>query len=66
VRWLLLLGVAVLFTLSVPWYRTAGAAPKLWLGLPDWVTVAIGCYVGAAFLNAAAWMLTDIPEDDPE
>ena len=66
VRWLLLIGVGVLYAVSIPWYRTGGAEPELWLGLPDWVTVAIGCYVGAAVLNAAAWLLTEIPEDDLE
>jgi len=66
VRRLLLIGVAVLYVLSIPWYRTGGAEPELWLGLPDWVTVAIACYVGAAVLNAAAWLLTDIPGEDPE
>jgi hypothetical protein len=66
VRWLLLLGVGVLYGLSIPWYRDGGAEPELWLGLPDWVAVAIACYVGAAILNAAAWLLTDVPEDDPK
>ena len=29
-------------------------------GLPDWVAVALACYVAAAFLNAGAWLLTDL------
>ncbi len=32
------------------------------LGLPDWVAVAVLCYVAAAVLNAAAWLLTDVPD----
>jgi hypothetical protein len=31
-------------------------------GLPDWVAVALGCYLAVAILNALAWLLTDIPE----
>jgi hypothetical protein len=23
------------------------------------------CYAGAALLNALAWLLTDVPDDDP-
>lgn len=57
--------VGVLYALSIPWYRAAGDDPVLWLGLPGWVAVALLCYVGAAFANAAAWLLTDVP-DAPE
>ena len=63
---LLLLGlVTLLFVLSVPWYRDPAAEPRLWLGLPDWVAVALGCYAAAALLNAVAWLLTDL-RDDPD
>jgi hypothetical protein len=55
----------VLYLISIPWYRTGGAEPGLLLGLPSWVTVAVLCYVGAAIVNAAAWLLTDVP-DAPE
>ncbi len=34
--------------------------------MPDWVTVAVACYVAVAVLNAFAWLLTDVPEDDSE
>ncbi len=64
-RRLLLCGVVLLFLLSVPWYRDASAEPALWLGLPDWVAVALLCYAAAAVLNAAAWLLTDL-RDDPD
>ncbi len=57
--------IASLYARSIPWYRTPGAVPKIWLGLPSWVTVALGCYVAAAILNAAAWLLADIPDEDP-
>ena len=64
-RRLLLAVVGVLYVLSIPWYRRGGDAAELWLGLPDWVTVALLCYAGAALLNALAWLLTDVPDDDP-
>lgn len=58
--------IALLFLLSIPWYREAGEAPEIWLGLPDWVAVALGCYLGAALLNAVAWLLTEVPDRDPD
>ena len=68
-RVLLLLAIAALYVASIPWYREADHEPRLWLGLPDWVTVALLCYVGAALLNALAWLLTDVadapPDEDP-
>lgn len=57
--------IALLYVASVPWYRSADAPLRLWLGLPDWVTVAVLCYVGVAVVNAIAWRLADVP-DDPE
>ena len=68
IRRALLVLIALLYALSSPWYREGGAEAELWLGLPDWVVVALACYVAAAFLNAAAWLLTEIPEsghDEP-
>jgi hypothetical protein len=47
---------------SVPWYRASGELPAVVLGLPDWVAVALGCYVGVAVFNAIAWALTDVPD----
>lgn len=55
--------VGVFYALSIPWYRTAGEEPILWLGLPGWVAVALLCYVGAALANAAAWLLTDVSDE---
>ncbi|MGH0032330.1 MAG: hypothetical protein ACQGVC_21260 [Myxococcota bacterium] len=52
--------MALLYALSIPWYRTGGAQDGDWLGLPGWVAVALLCYVGAAFANAGAWLLTDV------
>ena len=66
IRWLLYAGIAVLYVASVPWYRTAGAEPALIFGFPDWVAVAVGCYAGVAVLNACAWMLTDIRDEEAE
>jgi hypothetical protein len=56
--------IAVLYLISIPWYREVGEAPAIWLGLPDWVAVALGCYFAAAVLNAVAWLLTDVPDED--
>jgi len=65
-RRLLLAGVVLLYVLSIPWYRDADAAVGVLWGLPDWVAVALGCYVGAAVLNAAAWLLTDVADAPPD
>ena len=65
-RALLLGGVGVLYVLSIPWYRAPAEAPPVWLGVPDWVAVALGCYVGVAILNACAWLLTEVPDPAPE
>jgi len=62
VRKLLLGVIALLYVASIPWYRETGAPTPLWLGLPDWVTVAVLCYVAVAVLNALAWLGTDIPD----
>lgn len=66
IRRALLVLIAVVFVLSIPWYREAGAEPGIWLGLPDWVAVALLCYLAAAALNAAAWFFTEIPEPPSE
>ncbi len=58
----LLLAIALLYVLSIPWYRVPGSAPSLIFGLPDWVAVALGCYVAVALLNSVAWLLTDVPD----
>ena len=56
----LFVGIAALYALSIPWYRTTGAEPELLFGLPDWVAVALGCYVGVALLNTLAWLLGEV------
>ncbi|MGH7823086.1 MAG: hypothetical protein ACREQ9_25280 [Candidatus Binatia bacterium] len=61
-RRFLLGAVAILYVVSIPWYRDAQAPLRLWLGVPDWVLVAFGSYLAAACLNALAWLLTDIPD----
>ena len=55
--------IGLLYVASVPWYREAGGPMRLWLGLPDWVAVALGCYVAVAFVNAVAWLMTDVEEE---
>ncbi len=64
-RGALLAIIAVLYAASIPWYRPTDASVTLIFGLPDWVAVAIGCYVGVALLNAAAWLLTDVRDEMP-
>jgi hypothetical protein len=65
VRTGLLIAIAVLYVLSVPWYRETGADVAFVFGLPDWVAVALGCYVLVAVLNSLAWLLTEVPEESP-
>ncbi len=69
-RWVALGWIGVLYVASIPWYRETGAVPDLIFGLPDWVVVAIGCYLGVAIVNALAWLATEIPDslerDDSE
>jgi hypothetical protein len=71
-RRVLLVAIAALYVLSIPWYRVPGAEPTVWFGLPDWVAVAVGCYAAVAVLNAFAWLWTDVsdgeadPTDAPE
>ena len=62
-RGLLLVLIALLYVVSIPWYRESGEQPEIWWGLPDWVTVAVLCYLAAAVCNAGAWLLTDMPEE---
>ena len=64
VRRVLLLTILVLYVISIPWYRSSDAEPGLLLGLPDWVGVALICYVGVALLNSVAWLLTEVPDPD--
>jgi hypothetical protein len=64
-RLVLIALIGVLYLISIPWYREAGEAPAIWFGLPDWVAVALGCYLAAATLNAVAWLITDMPDEDP-
>jgi hypothetical protein len=63
-----LVAIGLLYLASIPWYRAADAAPPLWLGLPSWVAVAVGCYFAAACLNAVAWWITPISDslDGPD
>lgn len=56
--------IAVLYALSIPWYRSGDAPLRVWLGMPDWVAVALLCYVGVAIANACAWHLLDLDEDE--
>jgi hypothetical protein len=57
--------IGILYCLSVPWYRSDSQELSLFLGLPDWVAVAIICYGLVAVLNSLAWMQTSIEDDAP-
>jgi hypothetical protein len=63
-RHALLVAIGVLYVLSVPWYRDTDGSLVLFMGLPDWVAVALGCYIAVAILNCLAWLLTDIDDHD--
>lgn len=65
IRWGLLAAIALLYAISIPWYRETGALSEVVWGLPAWVTVALGCYVGVALLNSLAWALTDVRDEEP-
>jgi hypothetical protein len=62
-RALLLALIGALYVLSIPWYRSPEEAPAVLFGLPDWVALALGCYVAIAVLNAVAWELTDFSDE---
>lgn len=64
-RGLLLGSIVVLFVVSVPWYRGTDDEVTLLFGLPDWVAIALACYVGVAVLNSVAWLLTDVVDPEP-
>ncbi len=63
-RRVLLTLVVILCVLSIHWYRDAASAPATLMGMPDWVAVAVLCYVAAAVLNAWAWWITDVSDGD--
>ena len=54
--------IALLYVISIPWYRATDAPLRIVFGLPDWVAVAIACYIAVAILNAVAWRLTTISD----
>lgn len=57
--------IAVLYVLSIPWYRDEADPVSVVFGLPDWVAVALGCYAASAVLNALAWWKTPIEDVPP-
>ncbi len=58
----LLAVIGVLYLVSVPWYRETGGEYGIVFGLPDWVAVAVVCYVAVAVLNAIAWQFTEVAD----
>jgi Na+/melibiose symporter-like transporter len=57
--------IALLYVVSVPWYRDVDQPLRIWLGLPDWVAIALLCYVGVAFVNGIAWSMVEV-SDEPD
>ncbi len=57
--------IAVLYLLSVPWYRADDQPLRLLFGLPDWVAVAVLCYGLIAVLNSVAWSRTVVDDAAP-
>ena len=64
-RPLLLAAIAALYLFAVPWYRADDQPLRLFLGLPDWVAVAVLCYAGVAILNSVAWLQTRVDDHAP-
>jgi hypothetical protein len=52
-----------LYAVSIPWYRSPGATPSIWFGLPDWVVVATAAHVLVAALCSYAWLRRAREED---
>ena len=42
----------LLFGASVPWYLPPGSPPRIWLGLPHWVVIALAAYLAVAVFTA--------------
>ena len=59
----LFLVIGALFIVSVPWYRETGAPVEIVWGVPDWVAVALGCYIVVAILNGIAWLIAETPDE---
>ena len=58
--------IVALYALSIPWYRTSGTVPTVVLGLPDWVVVAVGCYLAIAVVTALAWLRHPFRDGDAD
>ena len=56
--------VLALYVLSIPWYRTPGATPTIVFGVPDWVAVAVACYLAIAVITAIAWHRVRFEEEE--
>ncbi len=54
-----------LFAGSIPWYLPAGEPLRLWFGLPHWVVISLGAYVGVALFTV--WVVRNCwPEPGEE
>ena len=56
-----------LFAGSIPWYLPENAPLRLWLGLPHWVVISLGAYLGVALFTVwvvrNCWPDPDAPAD---
>ena len=54
-----------LFAGSIPWYLPANEPLRLWFGLPHWVVISLGAYLGVALFTV--WVVRNCwPEPDGE
>ncbi len=52
--WALVL-ITGLLAMSIPWWRPGGdGPPSIWLGMPSWALVSLGCTFAASCLVAFA------------
>lgn len=58
--------IALLYVISVPWYRDVDQPLQIWFGLPDWVAVALLCYVGVAIVNGVAWSVAEVSDESDD
>ncbi len=54
-----------LFAGSIPWYLPADEPLQLWFGLPHWVVISLGAYLGVALFTV--WVVRNCwPDPDPD
>ncbi len=46
----------ILLIMSVPWYRSDEQMSNTLFGFPEWVMVAIACYLAVTLINIGIWL----------